>query len=291
MKKLLLSCMICFLLGSFSTRPITWVALGDSITYLNDHQNETGNRVEKGYMSRVVEALPGIAYINKGYNGWTAAGIAGKIETLGLAKADMYSVFLGTNDWWQGRPIGTLEDYKNNTGNNTFFGSYRLIIDKIRSLNKKAPILLMTPMQRGDFVYIANMKNNAFGSYKDKNGQSLAAFADAVKAIAAYEKLPLADLYHESGMTQENLVKYKRLKDPATGAYKDFPYPAFIQVPFHPETDAYPYPPAAIDMTYDGLHPSDKGNAVIAAMITEAIKKEMKFKRRDLSPKKQLITR
>lgn len=291
MKKLLLSCMVCLLLGSFSSRPLTWVALGDSITYLNDHQNETGNRVEKGYMSRVVEALPGIAYVNKGYNGWTAAGVAGKIETLGLEKADMYSVFLGTNDWWQGRPIGTLEDYKNNSGNNTFFGSYRLIIDKIRSLNPKAPILLITPMQRGDFVYIANMKNNAFGSYKDKNGQSLAAFADAVKAIAAYEKLPLVDLYRESGMTQENLVKYKRLKDPATGAYSNFSYPAFIQVPFHPETDAYPYPPDAIDMTYDGLHPSDKGNAVIAAMITKAIKKEMKFKKRELSPKKQLLAR
>jgi len=283
--------MVCLLLGSFSSRPITWVALGDSITYLNDHQNETGNRVEKGYMSRVVEALPGIAYVNKGYNGWTAAGVAGKIETLGLEKADMYSVFLGTNDWWQGRPIGTLEDYKNNSGNNTFFGSYRLIIDKIRSLNPKAPILLITPMQRGDFVYIANRENNAFGSYKDKNGQSLAAFADAVKAIAAYEKLPLVDLYRESGMTQENLVKYKRLKDPATGAYSNFSYPAFIQVPFHPETDAYPYPPDAIDMTYDGLHPSDKGNAVIAAMITKAIKKEMKFKKGDLSPKKQLLDR
>ena len=291
MKKLLLSCMVCLLLGSFSSRPLTWVALGDSITYLNDHQNETGNRVEKGYMSRVVEALPGVAYVNKGFNGWTAAGVAGKIETLGLEKADMYSVFLGTNDWWQGRHMGTLEDYKNNSGNNTFFGSYRLIIDKIRSLNQKAPILLITPMQRGDFVYIANMKNNAFGSYKDKNGQSLAAFADAVKAIAAYEKLPLVDLYRESGMTQENLVKYKRLKDPATGAYRNFPYPAFIQVPFHPETDAYPYPPDAIDMTYDGLHPSDQGNAVIAAMIPKAIKKEMKFKKRELSPKTQLLAR
>jgi lysophospholipase L1-like esterase len=278
-KRLLFTLIICFLLGSFTTRPVTWIAIGDSITYLNDHQAETGNRVKKGYMTRVVEELPGITYINKGYNGWTARGIAEKIESLDLVKADVYSVFLGTNDWWQGRPIGTMADYKNNTGKDTFFGSYRLIIDKIRSLNKKAPILLMTPMQRVDFVYIANMKNNAYGSYKDKNGQSLAAFAEAIKAIGKYEKLPVVDLYHESGMTLENLVKYKRLRDPATGEYRNFSYPEFINVPFNPAADAYPYPPAAIDMTYDGLHPSDKGYAVIAGMIRDVMKKEVKWAR------------
>jgi lysophospholipase L1-like esterase len=277
MKRLHFILIICFFLGSFTAKPITWVAIGDSITYLNDHQTETGKRVEKGYMTRVVEEIPGMEYINKGYNGWTAAGIAEKIESLGLAKADVYSVFLGTNDWWQGRPVGTMEDYKNNTGRNTYFGSYRIIIDKIRSLNKKAPILLITPMQRTDFVYIANMKNNAYGSYKDKNRQSLAAFAEAIKAIGKYEKLPVVDLYHESGMTLESLVKYKRLKDPATGEYRNFAYPAYTNVPFNPATDEYPYPPAAIDMTYDGLHPSDKGYAVIAGMIMDVMRKEVKL--------------
>jgi lysophospholipase L1-like esterase len=279
MKKLQFLLIVCFLLTAFSPKPLTWVAIGDSITYLNDHQNETGNRVTKGYLTRVTEELPDIKYINQGHNGWTAGGIANKIEDLGLVKADVYSVFLGTNDWWQGRPLGTLADYQNNTGNDTFYGSYRIIINKIRSLDKKAPILLMTPMQRVDFVYIANMKNNAYGSYKDKNGQSLAAFADAIKAIGKYEKVPVVDLYYKSGMTLENLVKFKRLKDPATGEYKNYPYPAFVDVPFNPETDEYPYPPAAIDMTYDGLHPSDKGYAVISRMVSDVMKKELKLKK------------
>jgi lysophospholipase L1-like esterase len=279
MKKLQFLLIVCFLLTAFSPKPLTWVAIGDSITYLNDHQNETGNRVTKGYLTRVTEELPEVKYINQGHNGWTAGGIANKIEDLGLVKADVYSVFLGTNDWWQGRPLGMLADYQNNTGNDTFYGSYRIIINKIRSLNKKAPILLMTPMQRVDFVYIANMKNNAYGSYKDKDGQSLAAFADAIKAIGKYEKLPVVDLYYKSGMTLENLVKFKRLKDPATGEYKNYPYPAFVDVPFNPETDEYPYPPAAIDMTYDGLHPSDKGYAVISRMVADVMKKELKLKK------------
>lgn len=279
MKSFLFLLVFYFLSSPFPPESKTWIAIGDSITYLNDHQNETGNRITKGYLTRVTEELPDLKYINQGHNGWTAVKMAQEIEKIGLVKADVYSVFLGTNDWWQGRPLGTLTDYQNNTGTATFYGAYRAIINKIRSLNKKAPILLITPMQRVDFVYINNPKNNAYGSYKAKNGQMLAAFADAILAIGKHEKLPVVDLYYQSGMTPESLVKFKRLKDPATGTYKNYPYPAFIDVPFNPETDEYPYPAEAIDMTYDGLHPSDKGYAVISRMVASRLKKELKLKK------------
>jgi len=181
MKKLSLLALIIFITASFTPKPMLWVAIGDSITYLNDHQNETGNRVTKGYMTMVTEKMPSVKFINQGHNGWTSGGIAKEIETLGIVKADVYSVFLGTNDWWQGRPVGSIEDYKNNTGNNTVFGSFRIIINKLRSLNSEAKIILITPMQRADFVYINSYKNNAWGSYKEKNGQTLEQFANAVK--------------------------------------------------------------------------------------------------------------
>src|SRR6476661_1874795 len=111
MKKLLTLLLVCTTLLSFYQKPKTWVAIGDSITYLNDHADETGNRITKGYMTLVAEKMPGLEYINKGFNGWTSGGIAAQIDSLGLTKADIYTVFLGTNDWWQGRPIGTLNDY------------------------------------------------------------------------------------------------------------------------------------------------------------------------------------
>ena len=276
MKKIVVLIALIGLCSAVSPEKKLWVAIGDSITYLNEHTNEhtneTGNRVTKGYMTRVTEQLPHIQYINQGHNGWTAGRIAEKIESLNLVKADVYSVFLGTNDWWGGRPLGAFLDYENNTGNATVYGSFRLIINKLRSLNPTAKIILITPMQRADFVYIANLKNNAYGSYKDKKGQTLAQFAEAINAIGKFENLSVVDLYNTKALKIKRLVKYKRLKDPKTGEYKNFRYPAFIDIPFNPETDEYPYPIEAMAMTYDGLHPSDKGYEVIAKKLVKVLR-------------------
>jgi lysophospholipase L1-like esterase len=273
MKKILVLSLILVGFLSFKPKEITWVAIGDSITYLNDHPEQTGNRVKKGYMTMVTEKLPYIKVINQGHNGWTSGGIAEKINELGLVSANVYSVFLGTNDWWRGRPLGKLEDYQNNTGNNTVYGSFKIIVDKLKNLNPNAKIILITPLQRGDFVYIANSKNNAIGSYKPKNEQNLAQFAEAIVNIAKMENIPVIDLFNKSGITQKNMVNFKRLKDPNTGEYKNLKYPSYIDVPFNPETDEYPYPIESINMTYDGLHPADKGNAVIAKMLVKVMKK------------------
>lgn len=263
---------VCMLF-SFTQKKTTWVAIGDSITYLNDHADETGNRITKGYLTLVKEKRSDIDVVNKGYNGWTSGGIAEKFKTLDIPKAEVYSIFLGTNDWWQGRPIGTLDDYKTNSGNKTVYGSFRIIINELRILNDKANIVLITPLQRSDFVYINNAKNNAYGSYRAKNDQTLAQFADAIKVIGKFEKFPVVDLYNKSGITQANLIKFKRLKDPATaGVYRNYTYPDFINIPFNPDSDEYPYPSDAIDMTYDGLHPSDKGYKIIADMLLKVLK-------------------
>jgi lysophospholipase L1-like esterase len=274
MKKLLFSLILFAGLSSLSVQNIKWVAIGDSITYLNDHPEQTGNRVKKGYLTQVTEKLPHISYINQGHNGWTAIRIAEKIEDLKIEKADIYTVFLGTNDWWGGKPLGTLANYEKNNGIGTVNGAFRVILDRLKSLNKDAKIILITPMQRGDFVYLANMKNNAFGSYKDKNGQFLEQFVDAIKAIGKAEKIPVVDLYHNKKLSVKKAVKYKLLKDPETGLKKKVKYPAYTKMPFNPEKDEYPYPIDAIAVTYDGLHPSDKGNEIIAKAIIKAFNKK-----------------
>ncbi|WP_431217931.1 SGNH/GDSL hydrolase family protein [Puia sp. P3] len=208
----------------------------------------------------------------RGHNGWTSSNIARSIEKLGIPPADVYSVFLGTNDWWHGNRIGGWADYENNTGDSTVYGSFRIIVNKLRSLNKDAAIILITPMPRADFVQVGRATNNAYGSYKEKDGQTLEQVADAVLTIAAKEHLRVVDLYHDKRLSVPNLVHFKRLKDPQTGQYRDFGWPEYKDIPFDPAGE-YPYPPEAIDMTYDGLHPSDKGDALIAKRLVKILKK------------------
>src|SRR5690606_38964015 len=167
--------------------------------------------------------------------------IADKIESIGLKKADVYTLFLGTNDWWQGKPLGTIVDYKENRGTGTVYGAFRIITNKLKQLNKRAAIILITPMQRGDFVYINDATNNAHGSYQPKNGQTLEQFANAIVAIGKLEGFPVVDLYHDSGINQENMVNFKRLIDPVSGQSKNYKYPDYTQIAFDPINDAYPY--------------------------------------------------
>jgi len=264
---------VLILAAAYTHRPLTWVAIGDSITYLNDHSDETGDRVTKGYMTRVTEKLPNIHYINQGHNGWTSGGIARAIDKLGIPVADVYSILLGTNDWWQGVHIGSWQDYTGNTGDTTVYGSFRIILDKVRSLNDEATIILMTPMQRSDFVYLMDMKNNAYGSYRDKAGQTLEEVANAILDIGHQLNMKVIDLYHERRLSVSRAVHFKRLRDPRTGNPVDYHYPEYTGIPFNPATDEYPYPPDAINITYDGLHPSDKGNAIIAKRLVKVLKK------------------
>ena len=275
MKKILCLLLLwsTLILSSFTHHPLTWVAIGDSITYLNDHLNETGNRVTKGYLTQVTEKLPYVHYVNQGHNGWTSGRIAQSIDKLGIPVADVYSVLLGTNDWWHSNRLGEWNDYLNNTGDSTIYGSFRIIINKLRSLNPNAAIILLTPVPRADFVYINNPKNNAYGSYKEKDGQSLEQIADAIRAIGRYENIKVIDLYHTKKLSVPRLVRFKRLKDPQTGSYNNYTYPDYTNIPFDPAKDEYPYPPEAIGVTYDGLHPSDKGNNIIARKLIKVLKK------------------
>ena len=273
MKKLFILLVVAVISICATPKPITWVAIGDSITYINDNLKETNNYLTKGYMTQVVEKLGNIHYVNKGYNGWTAGRIAEQVNKLDLEKADVYTVFLGTNDWWSGHAIGSLSDYQKNTGTATVYGSFRIIVDKLRSLNPAAKIVLITPMQRSDFVYFKNYKNNAYGSYKPKNNQTLEEVANALITIGKQENIEVADLYHNRKLSLKNMVKFKRLKDVSTGQYRNYSYPEYIGVPFNPETDEYPYPPASINLTYDGLHPGDKGCGIIAKQLIKYFKK------------------
>lgn len=170
----------------------TWCALGTSITWYNDHPNG----FTKGYETRVLEKLTFTKMYNKGVNGGTLSSAVNQV-----VKADYYTVEHGINDWGHSTPVGTIDDYVNNTKNGTFAATYRQLIDRIFSVNPDAKVVLCTPRKAYGFNgYLPDNCNSAL------NGIYLKEYAEIVRQIAIYEGFPVADFYNECG-GQHNLAK------------------------------------------------------------------------------------
>ena len=242
-----------------------WIAIGDSFTYLNDHAEEGGFRFTKGYLDRVLEQVPDLELINIGINGSTTA----LWPAVNLPAGDLYTILLGTNDWHQGLPVGTPEDFAAASGV-TILGNLGIIVSRIRRKTPEARIIILTPVERGDFVYINDPHNNALNSTHPENGVYLWEVAAAIRDCCRLNGIECVDLHEKSGFTIENVVRFKRVKTPE--GYQDLPWPDYARYAFDPE-DAYPYPPEAAGMTYDGLHPSDEGNRIIADLLAAQILK------------------
>ena len=170
-----------------------WLSLGTSITWYNDN---VSSAFTKGYQTRVLEQLAFKQFTNKGISGATINSTVSQI-----IKADYYTIEHGVNDWGHSTPVGTLDDYINNTKNGTFAAYYREIIDAIYKENPKAMIILCTPR-----------KAYGFGTYlpahwyDPQNGIYLKDYADIIQQIAAYESLPVADWFNLCG-NQTNLAR------------------------------------------------------------------------------------
>lgn len=249
-------------------RKISWCAIGDSFTYLNDHLDETGYRVTKGYLTGTCELLPQLEVRNMGING----SVTEDWLTVDIPKAGLYTVLLGTNDWNRSVPCGTEEDFKA-CRQGTILGNLGILLAHISSAAPEGKVIVMNPVERGDFVYIGDPENNAPGSYAPRSGQRLDDIADAIYSACEHSGVPALDLHGRSGFGQDNVLKFKRVK--RHGKYQELPYPDYVGIPFHPTEDEYPYPPDAAALTYDGLHPSDEGNRIIAGLLAEKIKEVM----------------
>lgn len=134
----------------------TWCAIGDSFTYLNDHLDETGGIVARGYLSRALDKLPPLCLRNLGINGSTTRDWL----TAPLAPADVYTILLGTNDWHQGIPLGDRAAFRDGAPG-TILGNLGNLLRRLRALCPQARVLVCNPVERADFVYLFDPYNNA----------------------------------------------------------------------------------------------------------------------------------
>lgn len=164
-----------------------WCSLGTSISWLNE--NTASYPLTKGYQTRVMEKLAFTNFTNKAVNGGV---LSSAISSVVLA--DYYTIEHGINDWGHSTPVGTIDDYINNTKNGTFAATYRQVIDRIFQRNKKARVILCTPRKAYGFNgYLPDHW------YDAKEGIYLQEYADIIRQIAAYESFPVADFFAEAG--------------------------------------------------------------------------------------------
>ena len=164
-----------------------WCSLGTSISWLNE--NTASYPLTKGYQTRVMEKLAFTTFSNKAVNGGVLSSAVSAV-----VYADYYTIEHGINDWGHSTPVGTIDDYINNTKNGTFAATYRQVIDRIFARNKKARVILCTPRKAYGFGgYLPDHW------YDPLNGIYLQEYADIIRQIAAYESFPVADFFAEAG--------------------------------------------------------------------------------------------
>ena len=164
-----------------------WCSLGTSISWLNE--NTDSYPLTKGYQTRVMEKIAFKNFTNKAVNGGV---LQSAISSVVLA--DYYTIEHGINDWGHSTPVGTIDDYINNTKNGTFAATYRQVIDRIFTRNPKARVILCTPRKAYGFNgYLPDHW------YDPQNGIYLEEYANIIRQIAAYESFPVADFFAEAG--------------------------------------------------------------------------------------------
>lgn len=197
-----------------------WLAIGDSITGFSEAScndkaidmtdDDTENSTYGINYINFVEAITGYQACRKdtgnnyGYSGYAIAGGHG-YATLWSRRTDwdnvktnLVTLFAGTNDYYYGSEIGTIDDYISNTGINTIYGALRLYIDyfKEKGINGDLDIVLITPIQRFTEGYSRNDANT--------KGYYLEDYVNAIKAVGAYESLKVIDLYNNGGIGSYN---------------------------------------------------------------------------------------
>jgi lysophospholipase L1-like esterase len=190
--------------------------LGDSIT------DPAHIACTKNYWNFMIDDLKLDAKVY-GVSGCTWKGLPDQINRIHESMdvdLDAIFVFLGTNDYNAGVPLGEFYDYRDeetnrngkkvvlkrryfNRDTSTFAGRINFALNRLKSEFPQSQIILLTPLHRAFFTYNATNVQppesfpNAIGHYVDE-------YVDMLKRAAQIWSVPVIDLYGESGLIPEN---------------------------------------------------------------------------------------
>ena len=188
-----------------------FVSLGDSITARDGKpypEKEGKDEFYIGYQQHIKQELKMDRYINLGSSGATIA--RGSDYLRGLSKiageftfegAEFIIIQAGTNDFSREVPLGDISEFKKvEPDRYNFYGGYAGLVSDLKARNEGIPIYLFTPTRRDCTNFQKGCKN--------KNGNTLDEFSQAIKDVAKYYDVHVVDMYGLPHIKQGNLDKY-----------------------------------------------------------------------------------
>ncbi len=224
-----------------------WVMSGDSITAQRQHTNY----IEAFYHTR--HPALNLRFRNSGIGGNTTGNIIQRFDyDIAAWKPTIVSVELGMND------VGRGDDPA------AYIKGMREIIGKIRAIHAQPVLISSSPVDDG----------SKMNDWKSDRCRRIHPYTDALKALAAEEKVVFVDQYHPLiNLWGDNRAKGEaEATKKGTWPPKPTPAPATPAVP-DPKAKpaAPPIPPSLIPLTGDPVHPGPVGQYTMAATILGAL--------------------
>ena len=230
-------------------KKLKYCALGDSITYGFIPRNYPGHPGQLESYAALTAKMLDMEFENHGISDSTIANLPENtpmcIRYAQMADdADIVTVTGGTNDVRLGVPLGNMED----RCNTTFYGALHILLDGLRKkYGQKAKIILLTPIKLLDASksHLPNTdENNAQALYKWDE------WIEAMKEVAAFHSIPVLDMHNLSGITPHLNRTIKGTHTEYSGYYNPF--------------------------ISDGTHPTQEGAQMMADLLAEFIKGQLK---------------
>ncbi|MEK5085915.1 SGNH/GDSL hydrolase family protein [Paenibacillus sp. FSL M8-0228] len=164
-----------------------WNVIGDSIT-------EHNTRTHKNYQDYIQDKI-GCVVNNYGVSGtgWRTPSVTGgsdafyqRLDSLD-PKADLITVFGGTNDWAEVGTKFVLGSFGDTDPKKSFYGAVDYTIRQLINKYPTKTIVVFTPLPREN-------------PWAVNNGVTLEQVSDAIIKVSKHYSVPVLDLYHESNV-------------------------------------------------------------------------------------------
>ena len=111
---------------------------------------------------------------------------ASRVEEM-ISDADIVVIFGGTNDFGHGdAALGDMND----RSEDTFYGAYHLLVEKIMARYPNSELVIVTPLHR-------ELENSLYNGYGVRRVGSLTTYVNAIRQVAEHYGLPVVDLFRD----------------------------------------------------------------------------------------------